>query len=155
MADRPEYTEIEHTADVGIALRASGIRSAFENAAASAFDMMCDLDRVACDVSFELRVQGRPGDLEHLMIRWLSELLYLYDSEGVLLSEFEVLELRGVGTPNAGEGVADSLLTARVRGERFDEGRHQMKIELKAPTYHELEVAQADDAWSVRIIFDT
>ncbi len=171
MADRPEYTEIEHTADVGIALSAPDIRSAFESTAGAAFDMMCDLDRVASDESFEFRVEGRPGDLEHLMVRWLSELLYLYSSKGVLLSEFEILELRG-GVLNAGEArrsrtgearrphtddgeVACSSLTARVRGERFDARRHPMKIELKAPTYHQLAVEHTDDGWSVRIIFDT
>jgi len=155
MADRPEYTEIEHTADTGMALRAPDIFSAFERAAAAAFDLMCDLDRVASEESFELSVEGRPNDLEHLMVRWLSELLFLSSSEGVLLSEFEVLELRGVGASDAGEGAAGSLLTARVRGERFDAGRHQMKVELKAPTYHQLAVEHDDGGWSARIIFDT
>ncbi len=156
MADRPEYTEIEHTADVGIALRAPDMISAFEGAAAAAFDLMCDLDRVAPEASFELSVEGRPGDLEHLMVRWLSELLYLYSSEGVLLSEFEILELREHGIFDGDEGGnAASLLTARVRGERFDARRHQMKTELKAPTYHQLVVERTGDGWSVRIIFDT
>ncbi len=151
MTGRPEYTEIEHTADVGMTFRAPDIRSAFAGAAAAAFDMMCDLDSVASGASFEIRVEGRPDDLEHLMVRWLSELLYLYSSEGVLLSEFDILELKGVG---ASEGVG-SLLTARVRGERFDATRHQMKTELKAPTYHQISVERPDDEWSVRVIFDT
>ncbi len=155
MVDRPEYTEIEHTADVGMALRAPDIRSAFERAAAAAFDMMCDLDSVAADASFEVRVGGRPDDLEHLMVRWLSELLYLYDSEGILLSEFDVLELQ-FGVQGDGEDpAAGSFLTARAGGERFDARRHQMKLELKAPTYHQLAVERAGDGWSVRVIFDT
>jgi len=156
MAGRPEYIEIEHTADVGIALRAPDIRSAFERAAAAAFDLMCDLDSVVPDASFALSVEGRPDDLEHLMVRWLSELLYLHDSEGVLLSEFDILELSSDRALDGDKGaVAGSLLTARVRGERFDARRHHMKIELKATTYHQLAVEQKDDDWSIRVIFDT
>ncbi len=169
MADRPEYTEIEHTADVGIALAAPDLRSAYACAAAAAFDMVADLDRVAPDLSFDLRVEGRVGDREHLMVRWLSELLYLHSSERVLLSEFEILELRGVdervadngrgcGSASRGVGIDDgsrSLLVARVKGERYDPRRHCIKLEIKAPTYHQLAVEQEGGHWSVRIIFDT
>jgi len=160
VTDRPEYTEIEHTADVGFTLRAPDLRAAFERTAAAAFDVMCDLDRVAPDASFDVRVEARPGDLEQLMVRWLSELLYLSSSEQVLLCGFDVVEL---GSDGSHAGVARSpdqsgaslVLVARVRGERFDDGRHHLKTELKAPTYHELVVERDGETWSVRIIFDT
>lgn len=164
MTNRPEYTELEHTADVGIELVAPDLRSAYERAAAAVFDLMCDLDGVAVDRSFELSVEGRPGDLEHLMVRWLSELLFLYSSEHVLLSSFEIEELVGVGASAASAsgsrgGSHDDervlRIVARVRGETFDATRHRVKVEIKAVTYHGLTVERTERGWSVRVIFDT
>ncbi len=149
MAERPEYTEIEHTADVGLALRAPDLGSAFSRTAAAAFDLMCDLTTVGASLDYDVRAEGRPGDIEHLMIRWLAELLYVATSEGVLLSQFEIVELE------PGAALDASRIVARARGERYDPSRHRLKVELKAPTYHELRVERVRGAWSVRVIFDT
>ena len=62
MAQRPAYTEIEHTADVGLELEAPDLRSAFELAAASMFDLMCDLDTVGDSVRRTVRAQARDAD---------------------------------------------------------------------------------------------
>jgi len=143
MADRPVYREIEHTADVGLELKAPDRVSAFERAAAAMFDMMCDLDRVGDDWTEDVSVEGRPDDLEHLLIRWLTELLYLFDSRRVLLSSFEI------------DTLDDRAVRARVAGERFDPRRHALKVEIKAPTYHALRIERVGGEWFVRVIFDT
>ncbi len=151
MAERPHYTEIDHTADVGVELRARDLVSAFERTAACMFDLICPLDGVGSGWSRRLTVEGRPGDLEHLMIRWLSELLYTSTSEEVLLSRFKIEELnvegRGVG--------GGSHIVALVHGERIDAGRHAVRVEIKAPTYHSLRVEETPEGWLVRVIFDT
>jgi SHS2 domain-containing protein len=143
LADRPTYREIEHTADVGVELEAPDLRSAFELAAACMFDLISDLDSVGESTTRRVRAEGAEGDLENLMLRWLSELLYLFESEGLLLCSFRVSEL------SAG------AVTADVAGEPYDAARHTLKAELKAPTYHRMAVEQAGDVWRVRIIFDT
>jgi SHS2 domain-containing protein len=88
-----------------------------------------------------VRVSGL--DLQNLMVRWLAELLFLSESEGVLLSQFTVERLDGLA------------LEASVAGERFDRARHAVRVEIKAPTYHGLRIEQADGGWLVRVIFDT
>jgi SHS2 domain-containing protein len=143
MAERPLYSEIEHTADVGVELTAPDLKSAFERIAASMFDMMCDLDGVGEKWRRDVRVEGRDGDLENLLVRWLSELLFLFATEHVLLSRFEITHL--------GEGVIE----ATVVGERIDWTRHAVKVELKAPTYHDLRIEEEGAGWCVRVIFDT
>ncbi|MFH1501461.1 MAG: archease [Candidatus Eisenbacteria bacterium] len=143
MAVRPVYTEIEHTADVGIELTAVDLASALSTAAAAMFDMMCGLDLVAEDWRTTLTVDAREGDLENLLVRWLSELLFLHHSEGVLLSRFEVVSLGG------------GSLTANVAGERIDAARHPAGLEIKAATYHDLLIDESTDGWRVRVIFDT
>lgn len=142
MPERPTYTEIDHTADVGFELEAPDLPSAFERAAAAMFDMMSDLDGVESGWRRDVRVVGRHGDRENLLIRWLTELLFLHESEQVLLSAFDV---RRVG--------ADAL-EAEVAGERYDPERHVLKAEIKAPTYHDLKIEETSSGWRVRVIFD-
>ena len=143
MAERPDYREIEHTADVGLELEAPDLKAAFELAAASMFDLMCDLDSVGDDVRRTVRIQARDDDLENMMVRWLSELLYVFESEGLLLSGFDVTKLES------------DVIEADVAGERYDPARHAFKTELKAATYHELAVDVVEGVWFVRVIFDT
>ena len=143
MPERPSYTEIEHTADVGVELEAPDLNAAFERTAAAMFDMISDLDRVGSDWRRDVRVVGRSGDREHLLIRWLTELLFVHESEHVLLSTFHVLS------------IGPDAIEAEVAGERIDRERHALKIEIKAPTYHDLVIEQVSSGWRVRVIFDT
>jgi SHS2 domain-containing protein len=143
MAERPEYTEIEHTADVGMELTARDERSAFEKAAACMFDLVCDLDTVGDTWREMVRVEARADDLQNMMVRWLSELLYLFETERVLMSSFDIV------------GMDEGVIRAHVAGEAFDPGRHAVKAELKAPTYHDLRIEEDGAVWSVRVIFDT
>ena len=140
MGERPSYREIEHTADVGVELTAPDLPSAFERTAAAMFDLECDLGRVGDSWRGSVRVVGL--DLQNLMVRWLSELLFLSESEGVLLSRFTVERLDGLA------------LEASVAGERFDRARHAVRVEIKAPTYHGLRVEQTDGGWEAEVLFD-
>jgi SHS2 domain-containing protein len=143
MFGRPDYREIEHTADVGVELQARDLRSALESAAAAMFDVICDVDSVERLLTIPLTVDAREGDLENLLVRWLTELLYVHQSRNMVLSGFEVLS------------VSRGTVEARVSGERLDPERHTIKLELKAPTYHELLLEEREGRWSVRVIFDT
>jgi len=140
---RPDYREIEHTADVGVELQARDLRSALESAAAAMFDVICDVDSVEHLLTIPLTVDAREGDLENLLVRWLTELLYVHQSRNMVFSGFEVLS------------VSRGTLEARVSGEKLDPERHTIKLELKAPTYHELLIEESEGHWSVRVIFDT
>ena len=143
MAERPDYREIEHTADVGLELEASDLKAAFEVTAASMFDLICDLDSVGGGVRRTVRIRAREGDLENMMVRWLTELLFVFESERLLLSRFDVSKL------------TSDALEADVVGERFDRDRHPVKLEIKAATYHDMVVDERDGLWFVRVIFDT
>jgi SHS2 domain-containing protein len=143
VAERPSYREIEHTADVGVEIEAPGLPAAFERIAAAMFDMVSDLDQIGSGWRRHVRVGGRRGDLEHLLVRWLTELLFLHESEHVLLSTFRV------------DRVGADAVEAEVAGERYDPARHALKIEIKAPTYHDLAIEETPSGWRVRVIFDT
>ena len=76
------------------------------------------------------------------MVDWLSELLYLHDVENLLFKEFKVVS------------VGEDGLKAIAKGEPFQEGVHAIKTEVKAVTYHRLEVRKKNGGWRAQVIFD-
>lgn len=143
MAVRPEYREIEHTADVGVELDASDLKSALESSAAAMFDMICDLGAVGDDWRTVVSVESRGGDEQNLLVRWLTELLYVHETEQVILGGFSITKLE-----------ADRI-TADVTGTKIDPARHSVRLEIKAVTYHDLMIRETRGRWVVRVIFDT
>lgn len=115
------FEELEHTADVGIRAYGKTLEELFANAAAGMFSLITDLASVRVVGEYKVRVEAR--DAKALLFDFLSELLFLHQTEKVLLSEFDV----AVG-PNSAE--------ARVRGERIDRTRHALHMDVKAVTYH-------------------
>jgi SHS2 domain-containing protein len=79
---------------------------------------------------------------EALLVSWLNEFLYLFDTGGLLFRHFEILSLD------------DRHLKATARGEAYEEGRHPINTLIKAVTYHQLEILKEKGAWKTRIIFD-
>ena len=72
----------------------------------------------------------------------MSELLYLHDVESLLLKGFEI------------DSVGEDGLKAVVKGEPFQEGVHVIKTEVKAVTYHQIEVRRQNRGWRARVILD-
>jgi SHS2 domain-containing protein len=91
-------------------------------------------------MSLTVTVEGT--DQEDLMVRWLSELLYLHHQRGYLLSDFILHEL------------GEKILRATVKGEHYESHRHELLREIKAVTYHQLMVGEEKDRWVARIVFD-
>jgi SHS2 domain-containing protein len=131
------YEEIEHTADVGIRVFGSSPEELFEGAALGMFSLITDLGKVKPVGEIEIRVAGE--DLPLLMVRWLSELLVIHETQNILLGKFAV---RFEGR----------TLDGRAWGERIDKGRHELKLAIKAVTYHRLSVDATKGV--AEIIFD-
>ena len=89
-------------------------------------------------------VAGR--DREELLVSWLSEVVFLLETAAFVPAAFSVREI--TETP---EGLR---LRADVHGETLDPGRHELKTEIKAVTYHGLSVTRTAEGLSVEVIFD-
>ncbi len=135
-----KFRILDHTGDLGILVYGRDLEELFRNAGEAFFDIITDVQRVRESTERIIRIEG--PNLEDLMVRWLGELLYVHDVDGLLFRSFWIDELR------------DGLLKARARGEAFDERRHVMKTEIKAVTYHKIQVKEEKEGWSARIIFD-
>ena len=136
------YEFFEHTADVGAVVRGATLPRLFENAARAMFDLICDRRTVRPRRAVRIVVRGE--SLEDLLVRWLSELLFRLETQGLLFTSFAV------------ERVDRTLLLARgvARGETIDRSRHALRHEIKAVTYHQIRLIRGRSAWRVRIVFD-
>jgi SHS2 domain-containing protein len=135
-----KYETFDHTADVGIRVFGRTVEEVFVNAAYALFDQWTDLRKVRGKISREISIRG--ADREDLLVRWLGELLFLGESRGVLFKEFTIRRLDSTS------------LKAVARGEIFDPSRHRFKTEIKAVTYHQVEIKEVDGKWEGRVIFD-
>ena len=135
------YETFEHTADLGLRIRAADLDTLFVEAARCLFSTIVDnLDDVNPKQFTPIAIEG--SDREYLLFDWLNELLYRSETEHVLFSQFEVQV-----TP---DGVA-----ACARGEMIDRNRHRLTHEVKAITYHGLKVEQLPDgSWLAEVIVD-
>jgi len=136
--------EIDHTGDVGLRVQADTLPQLFERAAESTFRVLTDLEDVRPAVPSTVSV--RASDREALMVRWLSELNYRHAAHRQLYGAFAVSSVE--------EQDEEWVLEATVRGEPIDPERHVVHTEIKAVTFHGLEIQRTDDGWILRVIFD-
>jgi SHS2 domain-containing protein len=134
------FESFEHTADIGIAVRAATLRDLFETAAEGMFSFLIDPMQVENRAWRERRIEA--DDREGLLVAWLNDLLVLLAADEFVPKFFVVDE------------VTEHRLSATVHGEPVDRSRHHFRLDIKAATYHMVNVTQADDGWSARIIFD-
>jgi SHS2 domain-containing protein len=119
------FEEIEHTADVGIRAYGKSASELFEGAAAGMFSLIANPERVRPLGEVEVRLAAE--DLPGLLVAWLSELLFLHETQRLLFCKFRV-------------EVSGTQLHAQVWGEAIDKKRHELKLAIKAVTYHRLSV---------------
>jgi SHS2 domain-containing protein len=130
---------IDHTADAGILVKAPTLEGMFETAALGLSELVTRVDSLNCLIQRQFRLQEE--DMETLLVSWLQELLYLLDTEGLIFVRFQVK-------------LKDLALEATAWGEVFDPKIHTIKTEIKAVTYHQLEVAKDQEGWKAQVIFD-
>jgi SHS2 domain-containing protein len=137
--DRP-FEILEHTADVGLRARGDTEAQACENAARGLMSLLSPSGEVRATEAREVVVEGT--DAVDLLVRWLHELLFLFDTEGLLCAEARVIEF------------SPQRLRAHLRGERFDPARHEPGEEIKAVTYHGARFERSGAEWVAEVLFD-
>jgi SHS2 domain-containing protein len=134
------YEVFDHTADIGLRVRAASLEALFVEAARGLFSLIVVNPDDVRDVN-EIAVRLQDDEPDYLLLDWLNELLFLFESRRVLLVEFDV-KLDG------------DHLSATARGEVFDPKRHELDHEVKAITYHGLKVERDGDGWLAEVIVD-
>ena len=131
------YILIDHTADLMVKAFGDTLEQCFANAAYALFDQTVDLSNIGTGEKTDIRVSGI--DDEDRLYSFLSEMLFIEDADNLILKEFNV--------SFDGEDVV-----CHARGETLDKSRHRVKSEIKAITYHMMEIDR--NTPSVTVLFD-
>lgn len=132
------YELVDHTADIGVRLWGSTAEEVFEQGALALFSLVCDPLQIDELESVDVELEAESMDL--LLAGWLNELLYIFDTRRLVLTQFDVLEL------------GERTLRARVTGEPL--GAHILCGGVKAATLHELSLERRDDGWEGFVLLD-
>jgi SHS2 domain-containing protein len=128
--------EIEHTADLAIRVRGRDLEELFVNAALGMAVLMADIEAVELNV--ERKVELEEFDTETLLVSWLGELLWLNEETDAIFLCYKFQKLTPTG------------LEATVRGGlASSQWKH-----IKAVTFNDLNITEADDGYQVTIVFD-
>jgi SHS2 domain-containing protein len=138
------FEYLEHTADVKF--RAYGVtpEEMLSNAAAALFKTMVDPATVQILETWKVELEA--PELEDLAYQWLSEIVFLFETESAVFATFGV-QLRQNGSWK---------LAAEIGGERIDLKRHAFENEVKAITMHQFQIKknEKNDLWCIQVILD-
>jgi SHS2 domain-containing protein len=134
------YELFEHTADLGLRVEADSLEALFVDAARGLLAMLV-AEPASVQPLMTKTISLVADEPAYLLFDWLSELLYAFETEKLLMSE---IDLR----------IDGHQLAAVCRGETMDENRHRMEHEVKAVTYHHLRLEKTAEGWFSEVIVD-
>ena len=135
------------TADVGYRAYGNSLSNAFENAAIAMFEVITDTTTIKHLI--EKKIELEAEDKYALFYDWLSELLFYHDAEYLVFSKFDVKIYSDVT-----EDTEVYYLVATAWGEEFDPIRHERRSEVKAVTYHMMDIDDENLNVTVQVILD-
>ena len=136
MCSQALFSEVEHTADWSIRVGGATLPELFINAAIGMYSLMADIASSAPKIEREIEVTS--VDAEALLVKWLNELLYHTEMDGVIFCDFyveafEPTHLRAIAT--AGRGL-------------------KLKKQIKAATFHNLQIIPTGNGYEATVVFD-
>lgn len=131
----PRYEEIDHTADWAFRAYGNDLKELYQNAAYALFALEGALDAQST-LTRQVRVEG--VDREAVLVNWLSELLFLQETQHETFQKFDVTALSETALEAT---IAGAVASPRTRF-------------IKAITYHGLEITQTPDGWQATIVVD-
>jgi SHS2 domain-containing protein len=140
------YAFIEDSVTSDITFRASGVDldELFTAAADATTHVMVEAPAEVRPVASR-PVQVEADALDLLLLRFLGELIFYKDAEGLILRAVRVHV-----EPQSG----GYLLSAELRGEPLDPARHLPGADPKAVTLHGLRVDRVPSGWEAQVTLD-
>ena len=135
------YKFLDHATDAIIEVTATDLKEAFSVAADAEINLTLDQDKVEEKEQRKFSASGK--DVRYLLFSWLEEIPFLLITEGFAIKkiEFEIIENNGF------------TINATAFGEPLDVKKHNFKVEIKAPTFYDMEIRQDDDVY-MRFLLD-
>ena len=137
---RKRFEQIEHTADVGIKAFGKDLDELFESSAYGMFSVMLE-HYGNFSAKSKISIEISADNLEDLLVDWLQELLYRFEVKSLVTSDFDVK-------------IEDTTLIGSAGCDPYSKKRYGYPSEIKAVTYHNLEIKMEKGLYFVEIIFD-
>lgn len=133
------YEILDHTADLCIRVSGRGFADFLRNAALAMMEMITDRNSVEPTIKESIEVTGKTS--EEILVRLLSEILYLHETSKLVFKDIEV-------------EVFNNKVVAELDCQSYDPGIHELNYDIKAVTYHGLNVEIVNNQFTADIIFD-
>ena len=135
------YKFLDHATDAIIEVTARDLKEAFSVTADAAINLTLDQDKVDEKDQKEFSAQGK--DLRYLLFSWLEEITFVLITEGFAIKriEFDIQEKEGY------------IINAKAFGEPLDFAKHNFKVEIKAPTFYDMEIKTNGEVY-MRFLLD-
>ena len=132
---------MDHATDAIIEVTAKDLKEAFSVTADAVINLTLDQDKVKEKEQKEFSAQGK--DLSYLLFSWLEEITFVLITEGFAIKriEFDIEKDDGY------------KIIAKAYGEPLDLHKHNFKVEIKAPTFYDMEIRQ-DKGVFMRFLLD-
>lgn len=135
-----KYEVLEHTADIGIRVKSSSLEGLFRDAGLALTDLSTEKQKIIIPEKHKIVITQKAANLEELFVNWLNELLSLSSAEGLIFEDIKINQ--------ATENFIDAIAIGS------DRKNYKTNIEIKAATYHQLEVQKINSHWQAEVIFD-
>lgn len=137
------YRLLDHATDAIVEVDAKDRKEAFAVAAQAVIDLTIEQDTVEETGQKQFSASGK--DLHYLLFSWLEEIVFVLITEGFAIARLEFDMREEIGGPYKIDAIA--------HGERIDLRRHGFKVEIKAPTFHDMQITE-EDGVSMRFLLD-
>jgi len=135
------YRTLEHATDAVIEVTADTLEDAFKIAGISVIETILDVSKVTENDRKSIQVKGK--DLKYLLYNWLEEIIILTITDGFAGK-------RIILTISKDE---EYKINAEIFGETIDLKKHEFKVEIKSPTFHEMKIEEKDSV-TMRYLLD-
>lgn len=139
MVVKKAFEIIEHTADVGIKAYGENLTEAFANAAIGMTSLIINPETIHEKLSRDITINST--DKETLLVEWLNEMIYYFDTENIVFKKFQISRL------------TNTEIKAVCFGEKVDRTIHEIERGIKSTTYYMIKV-EHDKGYSVQVFFD-
>jgi len=133
----------ETMADIGIFAEEDSLERAFEESARALSNLMVDINSI--DKKIKRKIVVCSEDLYGLLYDFLTNILIILDSEGIIFSDYNV---------KIYNNNREYILECMAYGEKLDKEKHSPKMEIKAITYHKMEIKEENGKHIIRYIVD-
>ena len=131
---------LEHPSDIGILARGDSREAALIEASKGLISIIVDPSAVRARESRDFYISGT--DAASQVVNWLNEILFYFDTEGLMLAHFSI------------DSWTSNGIIGRAQGEQLDPARHELRTAVKAATYHQFQLQESGGQWELRVFVD-